>query len=173
MINRNTGQIDLNAMRQADLALNVLGFLEPPALVNLSIDFNALEFDAPNKYIGVDVILTRHFINNEKVFTGFDVKGIVFGPAVENADGLTRYFNPDDFTGTAFGYIDGLLGAPDSYANYPKDFNGFKYFADNISLDETVAEYFADPANMANRGRFSEGSKLRRHYDLRFGMPNR
>ncbi len=172
VIDRNTGNVNLNTLRQADLSLNVLGFLEPPALVNLAIDFNTLVFDGPNNYIGVDVILTHPFITNEKVFTGFDVKGIVFGPVVENADGLTRYFNPDEFTGTPFGYKDGLLGAPDSDVNYPKEFNGYKYFADKISLDETVPDYFSDPINLANRGVFPEGGKIKRHYDLRFGTPN-
>ncbi len=168
-VDLNTGGVDLVKLREADLALNVLGFMEPPALLNMTIDFDSLQIDDVNEYIGVDVILKHPFVTPDAVFNGFDVKGIVFGPWLGNADGLTRYFNPDDFTGTPFGYQDGLLGAPDGYANYDKAYNGFKYFANGIGIDETVAEYYADPDNLANRGMFSEGGEITRHYDLYFG----
>ncbi len=165
----NAGKVELTRLREADLALNVLGFMEPPALVNMTIDFDTLQIVEEENYIGVDVILKHPFVTEEHVFNGFDVKGIVFGPWLGNADGLTRYFNPNEFTGTPFGYQDGLLGAPDAFAGYSQEFNGYKYFANGIDITETVAEYYADPDNLANRGMFSEGGQIKRHYDLYFG----
>ena len=41
-IEKSTGEVNITRLREADLALNVLGFLEPPALVNLTIDFDTL-----------------------------------------------------------------------------------------------------------------------------------
>ncbi len=166
-IRRSTGEVSITKLREAGLALNVLGFLEPPALVNMTIDFDTLVLKPGKNYIGVDVLLTHPI--PAPLFKGFDVRGIVFGPDVTNADGYTRWFNPDEFTGTPFGYIDGLLGAPDSVGNYDSTFNPYKYFADNIDLTESVSDFFADPDNLANRGVFSEGETNTRHYDLQFG----
>ena len=166
-IEKSTGEVNITRLREADLALNVLGFLEPPALVNMTIDFDTLVLKPGKSYIGVDVILTHPI--PVPFFKGFDVRGIVFGPDVTNADGYTRWFNPDEFTGTPFGYIDGLLGVPDSAGNFNSSFNPYKYFADDIGLTESVADFYSNPDNVTNRGVFSEGETNTRHYDLQFG----
>ena len=51
-----------------------------------------------------------------------------------NPDGYSRWWNPAEFpnNGTIFGYNDGLLGAPDSYADYNNTLNGYKYFCDDL-----------------------------------------
>jgi len=163
MIDKNTSNVDIAQLRGADQIINVLGFLEPPALVNLSIDFDTLIIDFDNNYIGADVIL-RHPIP-DPVFMGFDVRGVVFGPDLLNADGLTPVMNPADFADEPFGYMNGLLGAPDSYAHYDGLW-GYKYFCDGLGYDDDVATYFSDEANLATRGVFRDGSTNIRHYDL-------
>jgi len=168
-IEKATGEVSITQLRQCDLALNVTGFLEPPPLKNLNIDFNTLLIDGPNNHIGVDVILTHPFVTPDKVFTGFDVRGVVFGPEVRNADGWTAMMNPTDFTGVPFGYINGLLGAPDSYGNYTGDWFGYKYFCDGLGLEDDAALFFSNESNLQNRGIFQEGSINKRHYELYFG----
>ena len=58
-IDLNTHEVDITQLRQADLILNVLGFMEPPALDSMSIDFTTLVIDPDNNYIGVDVVLSH------------------------------------------------------------------------------------------------------------------
>ena len=168
-IEKATGEVAVTRLRQCDLALNVTGFLEPPALKNLSIDFNTLIIDSPNNYIGVDVMLTHPLKTPDAVFTGFDVRGVVFGPEVRNADGWTAMMNPEDFSGVPFGYVNGLLGAPYSYAHYQGDWFGYKYFCDGLGLVDNVTLFFSNETNLEKRGIFKEGQINRRHYDLYFG----
>lgn len=159
-----SGNVDVTVPRNADKIVNVLGFLEPPALIGLSIDFDTIVFNDP--VLEVDVIL-KHPIP-DPVFMGFDVRGVVFGPKVANADGLTIIPSPEYFTGVQFGYHDGMLGSPDSFANY-EGLAGYKYFCDDLSLNEDLAEFMSNPADYANRGVFSDGSTLSRHYVLDWG----
>ena len=126
-------QVDIMPIRGADMHINVLPFLEPPANVNLTIE-------GPPQFAGgvvtVDIGL-KHPFPTQTLFTGFDVKGIVIGQGSDaiqdipqmhfatenelrllNADGYTRWWNPREFPPDAeapmFGYKDGLLGRPDS-----------------------------------------------------------
>jgi len=167
-INKNTGAVEIFPLRGAQLALNVLSLLEPPAGKYLKIDWNTLVIDQANLYVGVDVILTHPI--NLPFFRGFDVRGIVFGPDVTNADGYTTFLNPGDFTGVPYGYQNGLLGTPDEIAQFETGGNlwGYKYFCDCLGLKESLPEFFADPVNIANRGTFSPGAVNRRHYNLQF-----
>ncbi len=159
-----SGTLEITAVRESEYMLNVIGFLEPPALVNLQIDFSTLFIDFDTDEIFVDVIL-KHPLNSP-TFKGFDVKGVVFGPKLANADGYTPVMNPDIFSGVPFGYSDGLLGAPNSVANFDNEISGYKYFCDGLGLNEDLAEFFTDPDNLDNRGVFPDGGVLRRHYDL-------
>jgi len=160
--------VDITELRTSDLSLNVLPFMEPPVLKNLTIDFNTLSIDQANDYIGVDVIFTHPFVTPDGVFRGFDVRGVVFGPEVTDADGYTPLLRPKDFISEPFGYVDGLLGTPQSAANYQRDENGFKYFCDGLGADALLKDFFSDEANLADRGSFGEGKQNKRHYDLDF-----
>lgn len=164
----HTGTMDIVQLRSAELSLNVLPFMEPPPLLNLTIDWDTLDIDGENSYIGVDVVLSHPFVTPEGIFRGFDVRGVVFGPELTNADGYTPLLRPKDFSGEAFGYVDGLLGAPHSVANYSRDENGYKYFCDGIDADEGMVDFFIDEGNLAGRGTFAEGESNTRHYDLDF-----
>ncbi len=166
-----SGSLDIAPLRGASKALNALNLIEPPPGVFLKVKPSTLVIDEENHEIHCDVIIKHPVQPMEGRFNGFDVKGIVFGPRVTNADGLTAYFNPDDFSGTPLGYVDGLLGVPDQTAHYSETFNGYKYFCDNLGIEESLEDFYSDADNVANRGIFTEGSTSRRHYDLAFG-PN-
>ncbi len=87
---------------------------------------------------------------------------------VENADGYTDLFNPLEYPydGTWQSYVDGLLGTPDLYAEYPYTVNPYKYFADDIDANESIVNL-----NMASRGMFSPGEVNTRRYALRSSKP--
>lgn len=169
-------------LRTGELHLNVLPFLEPPPLVYLSLE--SLEFNGNIIEAGIGL---RHPFLGLTEFSGFDVCGIFItngsytgftdtgiryaGPGdtyLKNPDGLTRWWNPVEFpvnSGDIFGYNDGLLGAPDSYADYNSTLNGYKYFCDDLSdPDATLSEVVP-----ANRGLFSPGQKNVRNYILELG----
>ena len=95
-----TGSVDVIQLRSADKILNVLGFLEPPPLTNLNLDW-PVDIDFPGGTADVGVIL-KHPIP-DPVFMGFDVRGVVFGAEVTNADGYTVIPSPEFFTGVPFG----------------------------------------------------------------------
>ncbi len=172
--------VDITPLRHADLHMNVLPFLEPPALLNLTLE--TLQFNG--NIIEADIGLRHPFLGLNQ-FTGFDVRGIFItsgsvtgfsNPDLRlagesdtrllNPDGYTRWWNPSEFpvnTGTIAGYNDGLLGTPDSVGNFNCTLNGYKYFCDD--LDDTSDPL--DEITLANRGLFSAGQKNVRHYTIR------
>jgi len=159
-INKNTGAVDIADLRTSKLILNVLGFMEPPVLSGVNIDLASLVIEPP--IVEVDVILSHPI--PDTVFMGFDVRGVVFGPKVVNADGLTILTGPEYFKDEAFGYIDGLLGAPDSYGDYAGLF-GYKYFCDGLGKDADLVDFFSKPANLDKRGVFKQAPNAnKRHY---------
>jgi len=175
--------VDVVPLRDVQFHLNVLPFLEPPPLTNLTLGWETLEIDWDKWIVETDVILTHPFYGLNE-FMGFDVKGILITdgsldgfeddgiviaspaePRLANADGFTRWWNPQEFIDQGiFGYKDGLLGVPDSSANYHSTLNGYKYFADDLTANEDVTDL-----NMGLRGRFSAGASNRRHYVIDFG----
>jgi hypothetical protein len=164
VIDKATGSVDVTEIRNGNKIINVLGFMEPPPFVNLNIDWGTLVIDPPTNTIAVDVIFTHPFVGLDE-FTGFDVRGVVFGPEVTNCDGLTVIPSPEYFTGEPFGYMDGALGAPDSYANY-HGLAGYKYFADGLGVNDDLATFFSNTANLDNRGKFGAGEINDRDYLL-------
>ena len=129
--------IEMVPLREAMLHLNTLPFLEPPPFLYLSIE-SELEFNGSQ--LDVDVGLRHPFLGLNE-FTGFDVRGILISKGNKsgfsdsglqiawegatrllNADGHTRWWNPTEFpynpVSELSGYKDGLLGTPDSQANF-------------------------------------------------------
>jgi hypothetical protein len=184
--NMETNILEFVPVRATDFHMNVLPFLEPPAMVNLTLETDPI-FDPVLNTVTVDVGLTHPFAGLNE-FAGFDVKGIVISradypgavPATSlkmpgpnrlrllNADGYTRMWNPDEFPYShdteLFCYKDGLLGAPDSFGKYDAQINGFKYFCDGLAPGAAVTTM-----NHAMRGLFSPGAKNVRTY--RLSMP--
>ena len=171
--------LDIIPLRAVEMHLNALPFLEPPPLLNLTLE--SLAFNG--NIIDADIGLRHPFLGLTE-FTGFDVCGILIssgsaggfsdpdllmpGPDdlhLVNPDGYTRWWNPAEFpvnTGTMFGYNDGLLGAPDSYADFSATLNGYKYFCDDID-DPTGDLSEVDPEG---RGIFSAGQKNVRRFTI-------
>ncbi len=179
--NPDAQTLDFTQLRIADLHLNALPFLEPPALLFLSLE--SLEFNGNIIEAGIGL---RHPFLGLTEFSGFDVCGILIsdgsiggfdnpdllmpGPDdlhLANADGFTRWWNPSEFpsNGTIFGYTDGLLGAPYSVADFSATLNGYKYFCDDLDdPDDPVSDVPVD-----SRGLFSAGQKNVRHYTIDLG----
>ncbi len=172
--------LDCVRLRAANFHLNALPFLEPPPFVNLTLE--SLEFNGD--IIETDIGLRHPFLGLTE-FTGFDVCGIFiangtltgYGDGIVmtgegdtrllNPDGYSRWWNPSEFpvnTGTIFGYNDGLLGTPDSLADFNGNVNGYKYYADSLGTNDDLSSL-----PLSSRGQFSAGQKNIRHYTIEMG----
>jgi len=168
-IDKYTGEGEITQLRTGDQLLNVLSFMEPPPLKSLTIDWSTLVLDPTNNYLEVVVKFTHPFQEPDNVFMGFDVRGIVFGPELLNVDGYTPALSPQYFSGFPFGYIDGLLGAPNSWAGYKGNMWPYKYFGKGIDPYEKLTDYYSVPSHFDDRGQFPEGATISRFYQLDFG----
>ena len=179
------GTLDLKPLREGAIHLNALHFLEPPPLAYIT-------FESKPKFSGdiVDIdIGLRHPFLGVVQYSGFDVCGILISNGtlsgfsdgsvvipwrddtyLVNADGYSPWWNPVNFPPDPgqpiFGYIDGMLGVPDSIGNYNATVCGYKYFADGLDKDATL-----DGLNLAGRGSFAAGQQNVRHYKIHIG-PN-
>ncbi len=178
-----TQDLEYCQLRVSDMHLNVLGWLEPAPLLFLTLESD-IEYDHINNLITVDIGLSHPFAGLNE-FAGFDVKGIVISRAdlidatpsrdlkmpgpntlhLVNADGYSRMWNPDEFPydpeNDIFTYRDGMLGAPDDWANYDAQLNGYKYFCDGLGPGDPVSNM-----PFTNRGLFVPGTKNIRTYQL-------
>jgi hypothetical protein len=187
-----SGSVEIIPLRGAEFSVNVTTFLQPPAgkIANLGIQVTDTSEWLSEGKLKVDVKLTHPFPGLDQ-YTGHDVRGIFIAPGdttasfnpslhftsikedsfpkLLNADGLTRWWNPDEFTGGApiFSYIPGKLGTP---GTFNANINPYKYFAYNLGTDESVSDYFAIPANITSRGQFYAGSAQHRLYYLQFPL---
>lgn len=175
------GSLEFVPIRVSEMHMNVLPFLEPPPLLNLTIE--SVEFNG--NIIETDIGLRHPFLGLTE-FTGFDVCGILISngsvngfddPGLRmagegdmrllNPDGLSRWWNPAEFPvndGTIFAYNDGLLGAPNSFADFNCTLNAYKYYCDDLDPDDPLSD-----VGLADRGVFSAGQKNVRHYTLDMG----
>jgi len=181
IIDPDAQTIDFVRLREGNFHLNALGFLEPPPLALLSLE--GLEFNGD--LITADIGLRHPFLGLTE-FTGFDVCGIFISNGsisgfsdtdlimagdgdtrLLNPDGYSRWWNPSEFpiNGTIFGYIDGLLGSPDSYAEYNSTLNAYKYYSDDVGQIEATF----DDVIPENRGMFSAGQKNVRRFEIELG----
>ena len=175
------GTIEVTPVRNADLHLNAMHFIEPPAYVNLSVE----QVQYTGKTVKCVVNLRHPFLGLVQ-YTGFDVCGILITNGslsgfhdpdlvmagegetrLLNPDGYTRWWNPAEFPinpGTMLGYQDGMLGVPDSVADYNCTLNAYKYFADELGPDDAL-----DLLSIEGRGMFSAGQKNSRRYIIEIG----
>jgi hypothetical protein len=174
--------LDVIPLRGAEMHLNALPFLEPPALVNITLE--SLQFNG--NIIETDIGIKHPFLGLNE-FTGFDVCGILItngsvtgfddpdlvmagdgDTRLLNPDGWTRWWNPAEFPvndGTISAYNDGLLGTPDSTANFNSTLNAYKLFADDFANpDDPVSSLGPE-----TRCVFSAGQKNIRHYTIELG----
>ena len=174
--------IEAVPLRTSNLHFNVVPLLNE-GQPNQNIGFSNIAVDPSARRVALDVSLTHPFPNLQHV-PGFDVKGILFTkgegyalaasdaimadrtePRLVNADGYTRYWNPDEFRNVGlFGYRDGRYGTPHATANYKINVAGYKYFADGLLANDDM-----NALNTNDRGIFRAGSTNRRHYEIAFG----
>jgi hypothetical protein len=173
--------VGVATLRSGELHLNALSMLEPPPNENLTIEGKP-EFSGGNVTVNIGLQHPAASV----LFTGFDVKGILIGhgsvpladlPALTfaseneirllNPDGYTRWWNPQEFpynpTVPHQGYIDGLLGAPDSAVDFTATLNPYKYYCDYLTPEMGLEELPVE-----NRGYFSAGQKNVRQYIIDF-----
>lgn len=176
--------------RSAEFTANVTRFMQPPSSSSHKLTVQVIDSlsDWATGHIVVDVSFIHPFPGLNE-YTGFDVRGICMGNGsvscvtdsnllyagpddlkVLNADGLTRWFNPTEFTSydTIFGFTQGKLGTPSKA--FSATLNGYKYFCDGLGKEDSVVEFFASSSCPNPRGYFSAGNKLTRTYDLQFGL---
>jgi hypothetical protein len=172
--------IEFINLRSGNFHLNAIVFLEPPPLVNLTLE--TLKFNG--NIIETDIGLRHPFLGLTE-FTGFDVCGIFItngsvtgfsdpdlrmagagDTRLLNPDGCSRWWNPAEFPhgNTMSSYKDGLLGTPDSTADYNSTLNAYKYFCDDLDAGEAL-----NGITLENRGMFSAGTKNIRHYTIQLG----
>lgn len=172
------GDVTIIPLRDAELHLNALKFLEPPPNLHLRIEH---PIQITGNILDFNLSIIHPFLGLHQ-YTGFDVSGIIFtqgtrtgfndpdivmpGPGdtrLLNPDGYSRWWNPSEFPhgSTIFTYIDGLLGTPDDIANFNCTLNGYKYFADGLEANTPLTEL-----NPEQRGMFSAGLKRVRHYTI-------
>jgi len=181
VINPAEGTLEFITLRGPDFHLNTMPFLEPPPLVNLTLE--SLKFNG--NIIEADIGLRHPFLGLTE-FTGFDVCGIFISNGsvtgysdsklrmagegdtrLLNPDGYSRWWNPTEFpvnNGTMFSYQDGLLGTPNSNAHYNSTLNGYKYFCDDLGAEDPISSI-----DTTHRGVFSAGKKNVRHYTIELG----
>ena len=182
-----TKTADYVPLRSLEYTANVTQFMQPPIakkhLLGIKIDSSS---DWGTGHLIVDVSFTHPF-PGLTTYTGFDVRGVCIGNGtvsgivdpnilyagdedlhVINADGLTRWFNPTEFTtyGKMFGFTLGKLGTP-SY-DFTATLNGYKYFCDELGTEDDYTEFFDNPSCPNPRGFFSAGNTNTRRYDLQF-----
>ena len=181
VLDKHSATMDIIPIRAADMHVNVLPFLEPPAFVNVSLESLHINGNIVEADIGL-----RHPFLGLAEFTGFDVSGILIGSGsitgfpdtgirlagpgnvrLLNADGYSRWWNPTEFPHNAgmLGYVDGLLGTPDFAGNFNATVNGYKYFCDDLTSPNAPLSD-VDPLY---RGMFTPGNKIVRRYTIDMG----
>ena len=156
--------------------LNVVGIMESGGDAAVGIEPPVTLVDG---ILDVNVKLTHPFEGLDK-FTGFDVRGILIGHGsmggfseslfyagptdmqLLNADGHSRLWNPTEYTGS--GYVDGKLSAPDAIKNYTATLNPYKYFADDLTANQSIPDMLK-----VKRGAFTAGKTNVRHYQIKLG----
>jgi len=177
-------EAEIAPLRGAEFTANVTRFMQPPISPTNMVSISLLSGSDPSTgYFDVEVTL-RHPFPGIPLYRGFDVRGILVSDgsatsehdssatyAVDgdtvllNADGLTRWWNPTEFTsyGSIFGYTPGKL-APQVYPD--ATLNSFKYFADDLDSEDPV---YGTDTDMRGTFPTSPGVYSRR-YEIQFAM---
>ncbi len=177
-----TETAEIIPMRTAEVEVNVLKFLEPPGSP-ANIVMKDLAFAPP---LVEGTVAIQHPFAGYPEYMGFCVRGIVLTNGsmatfentslkvsspdqvrLTNADGLTRWMNPQEFPfdGTIFNYHPGLKGDPAGNL-YDCTLNPYKFFADGLTaanesmdLDESLGAVFSPGALNERRYKLDFGSQ--------------
>jgi hypothetical protein len=169
-------------LRSADLHYDIVPLLKEKT-VKSCLKFSNLLVDNSTHTVQVDISLVHPYPVAPQL-AGFDVRGILFTkgngytlsdnelmltgpdePRLVNADGYTRWWNPEDFPSQILlGYSDGKYGTPYTVAWYQITLAGYRYFADGLGAVESL-----DALNENDRGVFRAGETNTRRYLINFG----
>ena len=189
-IDPKTWEAKVVPLRGPDFTVDVVSFMQPP--MGKTSNLKILVTDPSQWFdqgkITVNVTLTHPFPGLD-AYTGHDVMGVLVSPGsinglydsgvwysngiddvkVLNADGYTRWMNPTEFmpNGTILNFVPGMMGTSE-VGLFTATINGYKYFADNLGISQSVKEYYTDPNNAHNRGEFRAGVANTREYKLQF-----
>ena len=183
-VDPESGEVDLVPARSADFTCNIAHFLAPPVnpqlLMKITMlsgtDFNAgyldldismmLPFPGLPEYKGFDTWLI--FLTNGSEVSAID-PDIIYSreenlePVLLNPDGYTRWWNYPEFTDP----MPLLSFKPFALSTWPTPsatINSYKYYADGIGFDGSVADLPTE-----NRGVFSNGyTMISRHFLIQF-----
>ncbi len=184
-----SGDVSTIPMRGVQFCANVNMFLEPNGNPgpNLGIALDFANSDIDNNLLAVDVMLNHPLPFDE--YSGFDVRGIFIhnssvtaksdsaisygvtgnddDAVLLNADGYTRWWNPNEFmTPGVLGYTQGALA---SFNNTPTaTLNGYITFMDGLGVEESLHDFIIQEDNYNNRGWFAAGSSNTRKYLIQF-----
>jgi len=184
VVDTSDWSVNIAPLRSAQIHVNVTGILN--ATMGVGASGVPSESDPANGLFVMDITLTHPF-GAKPQLTGFDVKGILMAPGsfnvggltfagpgethLENPDGLTRWWNPTEFTSPGmFGYTDGILTGSLA-SSLTATVNGYKYFADILGPNDSMSWVTgAGLDDDAGRGVFTAGSANTRRYRIRFKM---
>jgi hypothetical protein len=180
----DSGKIEVIPLRSESVHLNVAKTLM--ASMGMKVTFVPGQSDPSKGIFAMDISLKHPFTGKPK-FSGFDVKGILMTPGslnlgsikvaglgeteLLNRDGLTRWWNPTEFTGSGLlGYFPGKPGNPHP-ALLTATVNPFKAYADSLTAEDPL-DYLNVPALTDDTGRavFSAGKTNTRRYIIQFPM---
>jgi len=196
-LNTETMELEVTPVRGAAFRANLNNFLQPPTGSTDSMHLSLVDVSTlfVNGECSVDVSL-KHPFPGFNSYTGFDVRGVFIhngsrtakystllrfadqdstsDAVLLNADGYTRWFNPQEFQQSGLlGYTEGTLGTHDVY--WTARLNPFKTFADGLHRTRDLTEWLHYPVNIQGRCMFTPGYTNSRRYELRFplvqGMP--
>jgi len=178
-----SGDVELIPSRNSLLHLNVAKPIV--ASMGMSVEFLPAESDPANGRFAMNISLTHPFSGEDR-FTGFDVKGIMMTPGTTemaedlivagldetqlvNRDGLTRWWNPTEFTGNGIlGYYPGIPGTQDA-ATLTARINPYKIFADSLDAESPIGDLILPlPDDNTGRAVFSAGATNTRKYVIQF-----
>lgn len=189
----SAGEFTSVPVRGPSYAFNVVTFLQPPSgsTDNMAIEILDDSTFSVDGRMDVRVVL-HHPFPGQTQYNGFDVMGVfiteatytapfdttlsyanpTWDPSLENADGYTRWMNPEEFlTGDIFGYEPGIWGTSESSENSGflagATLNPYKYFAHTLGPDDELEEWFEE-SGYHYRGMFPAGASASRNYSLRF-----
>jgi hypothetical protein len=178
------GIFEISPLRAVDLHLNLVSVLNGTAGVTAQVLWG--ESNPDTGLLTVRITLKHPYVSVPK-YAGFDVRGILITgasqqigiglwtagdshPRLLNADGFTRWWNPNEFMNTGmFGYTNGVLGSPTPQF-FDAQLNGFKIFADAFTSEyDDNPLYVAVPQLDSDLGRsvFNSPSQTKR-YTIQF-----
>jgi len=171
-----TGTMEAVENRTADFILNIVPLLNGMTSPNNGITLSGFVIDSsvPGK-IGIDVVFgVTNPVPGLAQFYAYDLLGVIIGDGSENlaydslevaeygkdlymknADGYTRWFNPQEFTSNNFfGYY------PGDFSNYTglANVNPYKYYSSGLAPDQDVWDFLTGGSN--NDGRFDTSGRL-------------